>query len=159
MRSEPSSPPTSPIDVVELRVQRLDSELPLPRQQHTDDAGYDLHARQRVELPADGGRALVPTGLAVAIPSGYAGFVLPRSGLALKHGVTCLNTPGLIDPLYRGELKVLLVNTDPSHAFVIERGDRIAQLVVQRVEHVEWQEVEVLDSTERDTFGFGSTGV
>jgi dUTP pyrophosphatase len=79
--------------------------------------------------------------------------------LALKHGVTCLNTPGLIDPLYRGELKVLLVNTDPSHAFVIERGDRIAQLVVQRVEHVEWQEVEVLDSTERDTFGFGSTGV
>jgi dUTP pyrophosphatase len=144
---------------VELRVQRLDSELPLPRQQHTDDAGYDLHARARVELPAGGGRALVPTGLAVAIPSGYAGFVLPRSGLALKHGVTCLNTPGLIDPLYRGELKVLLVNTDPTHAFVVERGDRIAQLVIQRVEQVEWQEVDVLDITERDTFGFGSTGV
>jgi dUTP pyrophosphatase len=144
---------------VELRVQRLDSELPLPRQQHTDDAGYDLHARERVELPAGGGRALVPTGLAVAIPSGYAGFVLPRSGLALKHGVTCLNTPGLIDPLYRGELKVLLVNTDPTHAFVVERGDRIAQLVIQRVEQVKWQEVDVLDSTERDTFGFGSTGV
>ena len=83
---------------MEIRVQRLDPELPLPQQQHTDDAGYDLHARERVELPAGGGRALVPTGLAIAIPSGYAGFVLPRSGLALKSGVTCLNTPGLIDP-------------------------------------------------------------
>jgi dUTP pyrophosphatase len=146
------------VTLVEIRVQRLDPELPLPRQQHTDDAGYDLHARERVEL-APGGRALVPTGLAVAIPSGYAGFVLPRSGLALKHGITCLNTPGLIDPLYRGELKVLLVNTDPSHPFAIERGDRIAQLVIQRVEQVEWQEVDALDVTERDTFGFGSTGV
>ncbi len=144
---------------MEIRVQRLDPELPLPRQQHTDDAGYDLHAREQVELAADGGRALVPTGLAVAIPSGYAGFVLPRSGLALKHGVTCLNTPGLIDPLYRGELKVLLVNTDPMHAFTVERGDRIAQLVIQRVEQVAWHEVDVLDVTERDTFGFGSTGV
>ena len=143
---------------MEIRVQRLDPELPLPRQQHTDDAGYDLHARERVEL-APGGRALVPTGLAVAIPSGYAGFVLPRSGLALKHGITCLNTPGLIDPLYRGELKVLLINTDPSHPFAIERGDRIAQLVIQRVEQVAWREVDALDVTERDTFGFGSTGV
>jgi len=144
---------------VEIRVQRLDRGLPLPKQQHTDDAGYDLHARETVELAAGGGRALVPTGLAVAIPSGYAGFVLPRSGLALKSGVTCLNTPGLIDPLYRGELKVLLVNTDPSRPYTVERGDRIAQLVIQRVEQVEWQEVEQLDATERDTFGFGSTGV
>ena len=144
---------------MEIRVQRLDPELPLPRQQHTDDAGYDLHARERVELAPGGGRALVPTGLAVAIPSGHAGFVLPRSGLALKHGVTCLNAPGLIDPLYRGELKVLLVNTDPARAFTVERGDRIAQLVIQRVEQVDWQEVEQLDVTERDTFGFGSTGV
>jgi dUTP pyrophosphatase len=144
---------------VEIRVQRLDAGLPLPRQQHTDDAGYDLHARERVELAARGGRALVPTGLAIAIPSGCAGFVLPRSGLALKSGVTCLNPPGLIDPLYRGELKVLLVNTDPSEPYVVERGDRIAQLVIQRVEQVQWQEVELLDSTERDTFGFGSTGV
>jgi dUTP pyrophosphatase len=144
---------------VEIRVQRLDPELPLPRQQHTDDAGYDLHARERVVLVQGGGRALVPTGLAVAIPAGHAGFVLPRSGLALKHGVTCLNTPGLIDPQYRGELKVLLVNTDPSAPFTVERGDRIAQLVIQRVEQVEWQEVEALDVTDRDTFGFGSTGV
>ena len=144
---------------VRIKVQRLDPELPLPRQQHTDDAGYDLHARERVELEPAGGRALVPTGLAVAIPAGYAGFVLPRSGLALKHGITCLNTPGLIDPQYRGELKVLLINTDPSAAFVVERRDRIAQLVIQHVEVVDWKEVDALDTTDRDTFGFGSTGV
>jgi dUTP pyrophosphatase len=144
---------------VHLRVRRLDSELPLPRQQHADDAGYDLHAREQVELAPGGGRALVPTGLAVAIPSGYAGFVLPRSGLALRSGVTCLNTPGLIDPLYRGELKVLLVNTDPVESYTVQRGDRIAQLVVQKVELVEWLEVDELDVTERDSFGFGSTGV
>jgi dUTP pyrophosphatase len=144
---------------MELRVQRLDPELPLPRQQHTDDAGYDLHASEQCELAANGGRALVPTGLAIAIPSGYAGFILPRSGLALRHGITCLNTPGLIDPLYRGELKVLLVNTDPATPYTVERGDRIAQLVIQRVEQVEWSEVDELDVTQRDTFGFGSTGV
>jgi dUTP pyrophosphatase len=144
---------------MELRVQRLDPELPLPRQQHTDDAGYDLHASEQCELAANGGRALVPTGLAIAIPSGYAGFILPRSGLALRHGITCLNTPGLIDPLYRGELKVLLVNTDPATPYTVERGDRIAQLVIQRVEPVEWREVDELDVTQRDTFGFGSTGV
>jgi dUTP pyrophosphatase len=144
---------------VRIKIQRLDPELPLPRQQHTDDAGYDLQARERVELAPAGGRALVPTGLAVAIPPGYAGFVLPRSGLALKHGITCLNTPGLIDPQYRGELKVLLINTDPSAPFVVERGDRIAQLVIQHVEVVDWKEVDLLDPTERDTFGFGSTGV
>jgi dUTP pyrophosphatase len=143
---------------VHIRVQRLDAELPLPRQQHPDDAGYDLHARETVTLAAGGGRAIVPTGIAVAIPPGYAGFVLPRSGLALRHGVTCLNTPGLIDPLYRGELKVLLVNTDVAEEYTITRGDRIAQLVVQRVELVEWLDVPELDRTERDTYGFGSTG-
>ena len=105
------------------------------------------------------GARLVPTGLAVAIPPGYAGFVLPRSGLALKAGITCLNAPGLIDAQYRGELKVLLVNTDPAEWFTVERGDRIAQLVVQRVEHFDWHEVDELDVTERDVFGFGSTGV
>lgn len=141
-----------------LRVQRLDPELPLPQQQHPDDAGYDLHAREGVVLAPGGGRAVVPTGLAVAIPSGHAGFVLPRSGLALKHGVTCLNTPGLIDPLYRGELKVLLVNTDPDTPYEVHRGDRIAQLVIQAVQMVEWIEVDELDATVRDTYGFGSTG-
>jgi dUTP pyrophosphatase len=144
---------------IRIKVQRLDAELPLPRQQHSYDAGYDLHAREGVELAPAGGRALVPTGLAVAIPAGYAGFILPRSGLALRHGVTCLNTPGLIDPLYRGELKVLLLNTDPSAPFVVERGDRIAQLVIHSVELIDWQEIDAFDPTERDAFGFGSTGV
>jgi dUTP pyrophosphatase len=143
---------------VHISVQRLDPELPLPRQQHPDDAGYDLYARETTTIAAGGGRALVPTGIAVAIPSGFAGLVLPRSGLALEHGVTCLNTPGLIDPLYRGELKVLLVNTDPSERYTVTRGDRIAQLLVQRVELVEWLVVDQLDITQRDTFGFGSTG-
>ena len=140
-------------------MQRLDADLPLPRQQHTDDAGFDLHARERTVLAAGGGRALVPTGIAIAIPSGYAGLVLPRSGLALKYGVTCLNAPGLIDSQYRGELKCLLVNTDPTLEYTVERGDRIAQLVIQQVHSVDWLEVPELDATMRDTFGFGSTGV
>src|SRR5258705_7178787 len=126
---------------MQIRVKRLDPDLELPRQQHADDAGYDLYARERTELAPRGGRALVPTGLAVAIPPGYAGFVLPRSGLALKSGITCLNTPGLIDAQYRGELKVLLVNTDPVAPFTVERGDRIAQLVIQQVAQFEWEEV------------------
>lgn len=141
-----------------IPVTRLDPDLPLPSRQHDDDAGYDLVARDDAELAAGGGRALVPTGIAVAIPAGHGGFVQPRSGLALRHGVTCLNTPGLIDPQYRGELKVLLVNTDPDTPYTVHRGDRIAQLVVQRVESVEWDEVDALDETARDAFGFGSTG-
>ncbi|MEX2255961.1 MAG: dUTP diphosphatase [Acidimicrobiia bacterium] len=142
-----------------IEITRLDPGLPLPSQAHAHDAGYDLHAREATTLAARGGRALIPTGLAVAIPPGYAGLVLPRSGIALRHGVTCLNTPGLIDPQYRGELKVLLVNTDPDLAYEIERGDRIAQLVVAPVESaIEWTEVDHLDDTSRDTFGFGSTG-
>ncbi len=144
--------------MMRVQITRLDGTLPLPTQQHADDAGYDLHAREHVTLAPSGGRALVPTGVAVAIPAGYAGLILPRSGLALKHGVTCLNTPGLIDPQYRGELKVLLVNTDPSAPYEVARGDRIAQLVIAPVASVEWHEVDDLDSTTRDTFGFGSTG-
>jgi dUTP pyrophosphatase len=144
---------------VHIRVTRLDPDLELPRQQHADDAGYDLYAREPVVLAAGGGRALVPTGLALAIPPGYAGFVMPRSGLALRSGVTCLNTPGVIDPLYRGELKCLLVNTDPDSDYLVRRGDRIAQLVVQPVAAIDWLEVDELDTTERDSFGFGSTGL
>ena len=144
--------------MMQIRIKRLDAGVPLPERQHDHDAGYDLHAREDVVLEARGGRALVPTGLAVAIPPGWAGFILPRSGLALRDGVTCLNAPGLIDALYRGELKVLLVNTDPAEPYTIHRGDRIAQLVIQRVEAVEWDEVDDLDATTRDTFGFGSTG-
>ena len=141
-----------------VRIRRLDGDLPLPAAQHPDDAGYDLHAAIDAHIEPAGGRAIVPTGIAVAIPSGCAAFVLPRSGLALDHGVTCLNTPGLIDSLYRGELKVLLVNTDPSRAYDVERGDRIAQLVLLDVQMIEWIEVDDLGDTERSTFGFGSTG-
>ena len=144
---------------MEIRVRRLDPELPLPKPQHVHDAGVDLHAREDVVIAPAGGRALVPTGLAIAIPPGYGGFVLPRSGLALQHGVTGLNSPGLIDAQYRGEVKVLLVNTDPVEPFPVRRGDRIAQLVILAVQEVEWVEVDELDATTRDTFGFGSTGV
>jgi dUTP pyrophosphatase len=143
---------------VRIPIRRLDPELPLPTAQHAHDAGYDLHARADTRLDPGGGRAVVPTGVAVAIPPGYAGFVLPRSGLALRHGITCLNTPGLIDSLYRGELKVVLVNTDPAEPYEVKRGDRIAQLVVKHVETVEWDEVDDLDPTPRSAEGFGSTG-
>jgi dUTP pyrophosphatase len=143
---------------VHIRIWRLDSDLDLPVAQHPDDAGYDLHAAVDAHIDPAGGRALVATGIAIAVPSGHAGFVLPRSGLALNHGVTCLNTPGLIDPLYRGEIKVLLVNTDPTRPYDVHRGDRIAQLVLLNVEMIEWVEVDDLGTTERHTFGFGSTG-
>ena len=143
---------------MEVRITKLDPGAVLPAQAHEHDAGYDLCANEDAHLAPGGGRALVPTGLAVAIPPGYAGLVLPRSGLALKHGVTLLNTPGLIDAQYRGELKILLVNTDPGTAYAVHRGDRIAQLVIQAVEYVDWVEVDALDETTRDTFGFGSTG-
>ena len=139
-------------------ITRLDPTAPMPSQAHADDAGYDLHANAHVVVAPNGGRVLVPTGLAIAIPPSYAGLVLPRSGLALKHGVTVLNAPGLIDAQYRGELQVLLVNTDTQAPYEIHRGDRIAQLVIQRVEYVEWQDVDTLDETTRDTFGFGSSG-
>ncbi len=139
-------------------MRRLDPDLPLPAYAKPGDAGVDLRATEAVTLLPGGGRALVPTGVAVAIPRGYAGFVQPRSGLALRHGVTVLNTPGLIDADYRGELKVLLINTDPAEPFVIERGERIAQLVIQAVEHVDFVEVDELDSTERGEGGFGHTG-
>ncbi|HTO00461.1 MAG TPA: dUTP diphosphatase [Microthrixaceae bacterium] len=144
--------------MLNVEVVRLDPELPLPEYAKPGDAGVDLRSSEDITLVKGGGRALVPTGVAVAIPAGYAGFVQPRSGLALKHGVTCLNTPGLIDSGYRGELKVLLINTDPIEDFEIVRGERIAQLVIQAVEHVEFVEVEALDQTDRGHGGFGHTG-
>ena len=137
---------------------QLDPELPLPAYATAGDAGLDLYARVDAELPAGGGRALVPTGIAIAIPLGHAGFVQPRSGLALRHGVTCLNTPGLIDAGYRDELKVLLVNTDGHDDYVVHRGDRIAQLVVQRVEQAELTVVDELPPSERGLGGFGHSG-
>ena len=147
--------------VLEVPVMRLDPDLELPTYARVGDAGLDLLASETVVLSPGGGRALVPTGLAVAIPEGHAGFIQPRSGLALKYGVTCLNTPGLIDSGYRGELKVLLINTDPAEPFEIVRGERIAQLVVQRVEHVVLVPVEDFDhlgESERGEGGFGHTG-
>ncbi len=144
--------------MLEVPVRRLDPDLPLPAYARPGDAGVDLVAAGDLELAPGGGRGLVPTGIAVAIPRGYAGFIQPRSGLALKHGVTCLNTPGLIDSDYRGELKVLLVNTDPTEPFLVRRGERIAQLVVQAVEHVLFEEADELDDTDRGEGGFGHTG-
>jgi dUTP pyrophosphatase len=144
--------------VLDLPVLRLDPDLPLPAYARAADAGADLLAREGAVLAPGGGRALIPTGIALAIPEGYAGFVQPRSGLALRHGVTCLNTPGLIDAGYRDELRVLLVNLDPTDAYEVQRGERIAQLVIQRVEHVAFTPVDALDATERGVGGFGSTG-
>jgi len=144
--------------VLDVPICRLDPDLPLPSYAHLGDAGADLVAREGAVLAAGGGRALVPTGVAIALPEGWAGFVQPRSGLALKHGVTCLNSPGLIDCGYRDELKVLLVNTDPKHDYEVHRGDRIAQLVVQRVENVAFSVVDELPDTSRGGGGFGSTG-
>ena len=141
-----------------IPVQRLNSDLPLPNYAKPGDAGADLIANEEVTLAPGGGRALIGTGIAVAIPLGYAGFVQPRSGLALRHGITCLNTPGLIDSGYRDELKVLLVNTDPSDPYEGHRGDRIAQLVIQKVEEVAWEESDELDDTERGLGGFGHSG-
>jgi dUTP pyrophosphatase len=146
------------MSVLRLPIQRLDPDLEVPSYARPGDAGLDLRARIPVVLAPGGGRALVPTGIAVAIPEGYAGFVQPRSGLARDSGVTCLNTPGLIDAGYRGEIQVLLVNTDPVDAAVIERGQRIAQLVVQSVAQCELVEVDALPTSERGAGGFGHTG-
>lgn len=144
--------------MLDVPLVRLDPELPVPAYARPGDAGVDLLARERVVLQPRNGRAQVPTGVAVAIPEGYAGFIQPRSGLALKHGVTCLNTPGLIDSGYRGELIVLLVNTDSSSHYTVERGDRVAQLVIQKVEHAVFREVAALDDTHRGEGGWGHTG-
>jgi dUTP pyrophosphatase len=144
--------------VLRIPVVRLDADLPLPDYARAGDAGADLVARESMTLRRRGGRGLVGTGIALAIPEGYAGFVQPRSGLALRHGVTCLNAPGLIDSGYRDELRVVLVNTDPDADYEVRRGDRIAQLVVQRVEHAEFTPVASLEGTARGTGGFGHTG-
>jgi dUTP pyrophosphatase len=146
------------VSAVPVPVVRLDPDLPLPSYARSDDAGADLVAREGAVLEPGGGRALVATGIALALPAGYAGFVQPRSGLALRHGVTCLNTPGLIDAGFRDEIKVLLVNTDPSSAYEVRRGDRIAQLVVQPVAHADFRAVDELPESERGLGGFGSTG-
>jgi dUTP pyrophosphatase len=144
--------------VIELSIQRLRDDAVVPTRAYDGDAGLDLAACERVEL-GPGERATVGTGLAVAIPQGYAGFVQPRSGLASRHGITIVNTPGLVDSGYRGELKVILLNTDASEPFVVEPGMRIAQLVVMQVPVVDPVEVDELPESERGVRGFGSSAV
>ena len=142
--------------MIELPILRLREDAVVPRRAYEHDAGLDLAACERIELEP-GERALVPTGLAVAIPEGHAGFVQPRSGLATRHGITIVNAPGLVDSGYRGELQVVLLNTDPRERFVVEPGMRIAQLVVVPIPTVEPVEVEELPESERGVRGFGST--
>lgn len=145
---------TSQLDVL---ITRLDPAVPLPGYARHGDAGADLCAAEDVDL-APGERAVVRTGIAIALPEGYAGFVHPRSGLAARHGITLVNAPGTIDAGYRGEIKVILLNTDLAKAVSLRRGDRIAQLVVQRVENVTFREVPALPESARGDNGFGSTG-
>lgn len=140
------------IDIVQL-----DPDLPLPSYARAGDAGLDLRARADALVPARGGRTLVPTGIAVAIPDGWVGLMVPRSGLALRHGVALANTPGVIDSGYRGELQAVVINLDPVDDYQIRRGDRIAQLLVQRVELVSWNVVDALTGEDRGG-GFGHSG-
>ncbi len=145
------------IDPVDIDLVRLDPELPLPAYAHAGDAGLDLYAREAATVSAAGGRILMPTGIAIAIPVGWCGMVMPRSGLALEHGISVVNTPGLIDSAYRGEIKVVLINTDPTADYEFTCGDRVAQLVIQRVGQVNWNVVDELDGADRGG-GFGHTG-
>lgn len=140
-----------------IKIKRLDPELPLPKRAHRGDAGADLYATESVTI-APGERVLVGTGVAIALPLGTVGLIHPRSGLAAKHGLSIVNAPGTVDADYRGEIKVCLINLDPRDDVVISRGDRIAQLVVQRVELVDFEEVDELDQTVRGAGGHGSTG-
>lgn len=142
---------------VNILIQRLDKELPLPQYAKAGDAGVDVYARIDCTL-APGERALVPTGIAIALPDGFVCLAHPRSGLAAKHGISIVNAPGTIDAGYRGEIQIILINTDPANNFEVKRGDRIAQLVFQKVESAIFQEVEELPTSERGAGGFGSTG-
>lgn len=147
----------APVGGVEVLLARLDPEVPLPRYAHPGDAGADLVTTQDVRLEP-GHRAVVGTGIAIALPDGYAAFVHPRSGLAARHGVGIVNAPGTIDAGYRGEIKVVLINHDPSEPVTLLRGDRIAQLVVQRVDRARFVVVETLPGSARGDGGYGSTG-
>lgn len=159
----PTRPPyeqcwrTDEMPELPLRVKRIDAGLPLPEYAHDGDAGMDLRSSVTITL-APFERALVPCGIAIELPEGYAGFVQPRSGLAIKQGLSLVNTPGLIDSHYRGEIQVIAINVDPSEPLTIERGGKVAQLVIQRVERVSLVEVDDLGSTVRGESGFGSTG-
>jgi dUTP pyrophosphatase len=146
-----------PANAVDVLLRRLDPEVPVPAYAHPGDAGVDLVTTVAAEV-APGERVLLPTGIALALPEGYAAFVHPRSGLAVRYGVSLVNSPGTVDAGYRGEIRVSLVNLDPREPVVLARGDRIAQLVVQRVEHAVFHEVETLPGSDRGEGGFGSSG-
>ncbi len=144
-------------DELRIQVKRLDPNLPLPSYAHPGDAGADLHTTEDVTL-APGERALVPTGIAIALPPGHVALVHPRSGLAARHGLSIVNAPGTVDEGYRGEIKVALINLDPHDSVSLKRGDRIAQLVIQRFERAAFVSVEELPDSARGTGGYGSTG-
>ena len=142
---------------IKVLIQRLDKDLPLPQYAKPGDAGLDVYARIDCTL-APGARALIPTGIAIALPEGYVCLAHPRSGLAVKYGISIVNTPGTIDSGYRGEIQINLINHDLQNTFEIKRGDRVAQLVFQKFEHAQFEEVDVLPESERGSGGFGSTG-
>jgi dUTP pyrophosphatase len=143
--------------MISVLIKRLDEGIPLPNYARGGDAGADLVTRIDITL-APGERALVPTGISIALPDGYAAFVHPRSGLAIKHGVSMVNTPGTVDAGFRGELQVILINHDPNNSIAFKRGDRVAQLVIQKIERAKFIEVSELPGSDRGTDGFGSTG-
>ena len=143
--------------MTDLLIHQLDPDLPLPRFAKPGDAGADLYARIDLTL-APGERALMPTGIAIALPPGFAAFIHPRSGLAIRDGLSMVNAPGTVDASYRGEIQVILINMDTKNSIVIKRGDRVAQLVIQRVENVNFVPVDQLPGTDRGVGGFGSTG-
>lgn len=145
------------MDVIEIPIQKLTAELPTPKYAYVGDAGVDLHsACEKTLQPFE--RAVIPCGVAIALPEGYAGLVIPRSGLAAKHGISIVNSPGLIDSNYRGEIKVILVNLDPHNSFQIHLGDRIAQLMVIRIDPIAFMESDCLPESNRGAKGFGSSG-
>lgn len=144
--------------MVTVKITKISKHAKIPTYAHLGDAGCDLYSVKSVKLSKNGGRALIPTGIILEIPPGYAGFIQPRSGLAAKHGITCLNSPGLIDSGYRGEIKVVLVNLDPDKDYFIHVGDRIAQLVIKKFEVVDFVEVDEIQPSSRGTLGFGDSG-
>ena len=144
--------------MINLPIVALNDKALIPQNAYKGDAGYDLCSAEEIEL-APFERSLIPTGIAIAIPEGYAGFVVPRSGFAIKQGLSLVNAPGLIDSNYRGELKVIAINLDPTTPITVHVGDRIAQLVIQKIEEVSFNQVDILDSTERGSGGFGSSGI
>lgn len=143
---------------MQVKLKQLDPDLPIPKYAHKDDAGCDLYSRTDLVLKP-GERALMPTGIQIAIPVGYAGFIQPRSGIALTHGISIVNSPGIVDSSYRGEIKVILINLDKKKTVKLKKGEKVCQLTIQKVEKADFELVDDLDKTKRGGGGFGSTGL